>query len=208
VVASVPVVFSAAAEGEVDEAVLRRVVEQTGGKVGRVYGKCGWDRLRERIWHYNLAARNTSWPWIVLADLDRRFSCAPALVKKWLPVRSRSMALRVAVQAIEAWLLADRKGFAEFFRVPASRIPLQPEALPDPKQAVVELVRRSRWHQIREEMVPRPGSGRKVGPAYTSRLIEFIRTKWRPEAASNACPSLRGFCTAVERLIAYHGGQR
>jgi hypothetical protein len=36
---------------------------------------------------------------------------------------------------------------------------------------VVELARYSRRRDIREDMVPRPGSGRSVGAAYTSRLI-------------------------------------
>lgn len=204
--ASVSVVLSAAVEGEADEHLLRRVVERAGASLGPVHGKSGWDHLRCRIDSYNAAARHT--PWIVLVDLDRKFPCAPALIADWLPRRSPGMVLRVAVHSVEAWLLADRERFAAFLGVPASSIPEQPEALPNPKLVVVDLARRSRRRELRQDMVPRQGSGRDVGPAYTSRLVEFIQTSWMPEAAARRAPSLQGLLEAVQALIQYHGGRR
>jgi len=63
---------------------------------------------------------------------------------------------------------------------------------------MVDLARRSRRRTIREDMVPREGSGREVGPAYSSRMIEFVRNAWSPEAAMEASDSL---CRCVECLI-------
>lgn len=201
-----PVLLSAAVEGDADEHVLRRVAVQAGVAMGPVYGKCGWDGLRDRIEKYNAAARHG--PWIVLVDLDRKFPCAPALVANWLPQRSPHLVLRVAVQSIEAWLLADRERFARFLDVPVSSIPDRPEAVPDPKQAVVDLARRSRRREVRSDMVPRPGSGRRVGPAYTSRIIEFVQNAWRPDVAARRSPSLKGLQEALASLIANLRGLR
>ena len=47
-------------------------------------------------------------------------------------------------------------------------------------------------------MVPRPGSGRLVGPAYASRLIEYAEAHWRPEVAGQCTDSLR---RCRERLV-------
>jgi hypothetical protein len=204
--ASIPVVLSAAVEGEVDEHVLRRVVEQAEARVGQIYGKCGWDGLRDRIEKYNAAARHG--PWIVLVDLDRKFPCAPALVANWLPQRSPHLVLRVAVQSVEAWLLADRERVARFFDVSASSIPDRPDAVPDPKQAVVDLARRSRRREVRSDMVPRPGSGRRVGAACTSRIVEFIQNAWRPDVAARPSPSLKGLQEALASLIGNLRGPR
>ena len=88
-----------------------------------------------------------------------------------------------AVREVEAWLLADAARLGRFLGVPAARIPLSPDTLRNPKQEMVNLARRSRSRSIREDLVPRPEGGRQVGPAYTSRLIEFVQgaaNGWRP----------------------------
>jgi hypothetical protein len=87
------------------------------------------------------------------------------------------MCFRVAVRETEAWLLADRERLARFLGISTSRIPLDPEAMDDPKSLMVDLARHSRRREIREDMIPRSGSGRNVGPAYVSRLIEFVAEK-------------------------------
>jgi len=71
------VVVSAAVEGIVDEAVVRKLIVQAGGRPGTVYGKSGKPHLRRQIQGYNNAARHS--PWIVLVDLDRDAECAPPL---------------------------------------------------------------------------------------------------------------------------------
>jgi hypothetical protein len=101
------------------------------------------------------------------------------------------MCFRIAVRTIEAWLLADNQSIARFLSVAVSHVPSFPEMLDDPKQFMVDLAQRSRRRDIRESMVPRPGSGRKVGPLYTSQLIEFVQTKWKPETAAHKSNSLR-----------------
>jgi hypothetical protein len=157
-------------EGISDEAVLRRVVVARGADLHRVQVQRGKANLRRALPGYNAAAQGD--PWLVLVDLDQDFDCAAALVADWLPAPSMYMRFRVVVHEIEAWLLADRARFTSFFSVPASAVPDQPDELPDPKSTLLATVARSRRKAIRVDMLPRPGSGRQVGAAYPSRLIE------------------------------------
>jgi hypothetical protein len=69
---------------------------------------------------------------------------------------------------------------------------------------MVELARHSHRRGIREDMVPRPGSGRKVGPAYTAQLIDFARDSnngWRPDVAAKASDSLNRCLQCLLRLV-------
>ncbi len=178
-------------EGVVDEAVLRRLLTQVGALAGPIYGKQGKQHLRQRLNGYNQAAGFS--PWVILIDLDQDAPCAPPLRDSWLPTPAPYLCFRIAVHEVEAWLMADREQLARFFSIARSRIPQDPEAVDDPKRTMVELAKYSRRRAVREDMVPRPQSGREVGPAYSARLIEFIEAAssgWRPDVAAKSSDSL------------------
>jgi hypothetical protein len=196
--AMVPVI-AAAVEGPLDEAVVRKLVAQVGAVPGDVHGKNGKPHLRQRIRGYNKAARHT--PWIVLVDLDRDAECAPPLCQDWLPAPAPRLCFRVAVRAVEAWLMADAETLASHLGVALGRVPRDPEGLSEPKVAMVNLARQSRDRAIREDMVPRPGSGRPVGPAYSSRLIEYVERRWRPEVAAQHADSCRRAIACLRHLV-------
>jgi hypothetical protein len=188
-------------EGDSDEVVARRLLDFVGLPCGTVYGKEGKNFLLRRLPRYNQAARFA--PWLVLVDLEQDAECAPPFVRDRLPNPAPGMRFRVAVQAIEAWLLADAQNLAAFLRIPVSRIPPTPEAESDPKATLVNLARRSRRRAVREDMVPREGSHGRVGPGYTSRIIEFVSTadhRWRPEIAIEHSDSLRSCVEALQTL--------
>jgi hypothetical protein len=193
------VAVSGAVEGPTDEAILHRLIAEAGASLGGVYGKNGKHHLHQKLYAYNQAARQS--PWVVLVDLDMDADCAPPFCTAWLPQRSPRMCFRVAVRAVEAWLMADRERLAKFLGVPLSRVPLNPETVADPKAKMVDLAKMSRMRSIREDMVPRPDSGRAVGPAYPSRLIEFATTLWRPEVAANRADSLARCRIRIQELV-------
>jgi len=196
-----PAVISSAVEGLVDEAVAKRLIFEVGGKPGPVYGKNGKPHLKQRIKGYNQAARII--PWLVLLDLNHEFDCPPPLRSAWLPRPSPNMCFRIAVREVEAWLLADRQRFASFFQIPLSTIPADPESIDNPKELVVNLAGRSRSRPIKDDMIPRPGSGRSVGPGYISRLIEFafdLRKGWRPQQAACSSDSLKRCLNRLREL--------
>lgn len=194
------VVISAAVEGIVDEAVIRRLIAHVGATPGDVYGKQGKTFLRQKIAAYNNAARHA--PWMVLVDLDGEADCAPPLRAAWLPAPAPMLCFRVAVREVEAWLLSDTECLADFLGVARARIPADPERLNDPKIEMVNIARASRRRDIRADMVPRPESGRLVGAAYSSRLIEFVTQHWRPDQALVQADSLRRAIECLRRLAA------
>jgi hypothetical protein len=200
-----PVFISGAVEGRSDEPVFRRIVEERGGTVHRLQVQNGKSALRHALPGYNAAAVQS--PWLVLVDLDSDFECAGALVADWLPHPSRHMCFRVVVRQIESWLLADAERFAEFFAVRRSALPTDPDSLPDAKQTVVNLVARSRRKSIRLDMVPSVGSGRRVGPAYASHLINFVSDPHHGWRLATAMAHSRSLTKCVERfdaLVARH----
>jgi hypothetical protein len=183
----------------VDEAVLRRLIREAGGTVGPIYGRNGKGQLRKHLHAYNQAAQLS--PWVVLIDLDRDDECAPPFCLTCLPGPSARMCFRVVVREIEAWLMADREKLARFLSISPARVPRNPEGIDDPKRAMVDLARHSRRREIREDLVPGPGSGRQVWPAYASRLIEFIDTHWRPEVAASKADSLFRCRQRLQELV-------
>jgi len=194
-------------EGDLDEAVACRLLADVALPIGRVYGKQGKAYVLPNLPKYNQAARFG--PWLALVDLDQDLECAPVLVRTALPDPAAGMRFRVAVHAVEAWLLADAERMASFLAIPRHRIPAQPDQLPDPKQTLVNLARRSARRSLREDLVPREGSGARVGPGYTGRLIEFVLQAvdpWRPGAAQERSPSLRSCLAALASLRRWRPG--
>jgi len=194
--------ISCAVEGLLDEAILIRIIEGVGARVGTEYNRGqGKHSILKKLKGYNNAAKYA--PWCVLIDLNTKYECAPLLREEKLRNPSRLMCFRIAVREVESWLLADRERLAAFLHIDQNLIAGNPEALDDPKQTMVNLARRSPDREIREDMVPRPGSGRKVGPAYSSRLTEFVsetRSGWRPSVAARRSDSLKRCLKALKEL--------
>lgn len=189
-----------------DEVVLRALIRHVGAKAGGFYGKHGKQYLLKYMQAYVRAARME--PWVVLIDLDHDSDCPLPVRRNWLlrggvqkPLPQ--LCFRIAIREVEAWLLADRERMAAFLGVPARWITKQPEALEDPKQEIICLVARSRLKRLKKEMLPRAGSFRDVGPAYNSRLIQFVMNNhngWRPEVAAQSSESLRRAIACLRRL--------
>lgn len=186
-----------AVEGEADKRIVMRLLELVDIPPGAAYVLRGKDKLDEKLAAYNRAAAHERW--LILRDLDQDASCAASLRLRLLPVQEAGMQLRVAVRAAEAWLLADQDGISRFLRVGASRVPMHPDDLDNPKIELVNLARRSRDRAIREDMVPEEGMGRSVGAGYPGRVIEFASRHWDPRAAAMRSDSLRRCIQALQR---------
>jgi hypothetical protein len=192
------VVISAAVEGLVDEAVVRKLIIEIGATPGDVHGRKGKLFLRQKIQGFNKAARHS--PWIVLVDLDSDAECVPPICEGWIPDPAPLLCFRVAVREVEAWLMADAETLAVFLGVARSKISPNPEDIEYPKITMVNLARLSRNKNIRADMVPRDGCGRQLGPAYTSRLVEYVHDRWRPGIAAKRADSLRRAIACLRRL--------
>jgi hypothetical protein len=177
-----------AVEGDLDEMVLRKILGFLNIQVENVYGKKGKDNLRLNIGRFNKAAAIGKW--VILIDLNQEAGCPPPIVSSWLPYRNSNLQLRVAVRAIESWLLADKSEIARFLKVSIARIPQFPENEINPKVTLINIARHSRSRNIREDIVPKIYSTAGQGPGYTSRLIEFSTLFWDPRRAAQNAPSL------------------
>jgi hypothetical protein len=190
--------ITAVAEGMVDEAAIRRLAGDFAIRVSAVHTPGGKHRLDRRLRNYNAAARFG--PWLVLRDLDHDASCPAELIENRLPVRSPNLMLRIAVRSIEAWLLADHFNFSRFFGIPDTLIPADPEALARPKRTVVDLARRSRRREIRNNLVPAQGLSVETGAGYSAYLTEFINKSWTPASAAARSDSLRRCLKVLKNL--------
>lgn len=180
-----PIPINLAVEDALSEAVLRKTLERAnrGFAVGTAFNRGGNGYIRRLIAGFNSAARGT--PFLVLTDLDQN-ECPPSLIGDWLRQPAHpNLLFRVAVREVESWVLGDREAFANFFGVRTELIPDNPDSINDPKQLLVNLVRRSRRRDIRADIVPPNGSTSQVGPNYNGRLAEFVASSWDPSAAVN-----------------------
>jgi len=181
------------AEDELSMVVLERVVgaSERSFAVTRRLVEHGCGNIKRSVPKYRNASHVV--PHIVLTDLDRA-ECPAVLITTWhavdLPV---SMLFRVAVHETESWLLGDRHGFSKNFHVALNKLPAAPEDLPDPKQVLINLVRRCSNRRLAAELVPAEGSRASIGPLYNERLGAFAKEAWNVEAAAAACPSLERF---------------
>jgi hypothetical protein len=183
-------------EGDSDRGAVKAIVDSTGRTVTNVFVAGGKTRLDPKITKYNQAARQSSW--IVFRDSDGR---CPARLRAEIAAKitawSPNFLLRIAHSMTEAWLLADRDGFADFFRVKVGQVPADPESLPHAKQEVLRLCEHSKVRTIRQDMVRSTG---ETGPLYTVRINEFAATRWDVGAAAANSDSLARAIRSIQGL--------
>ena len=193
-----------AVEGVTDQPFAERIVAATGLHVDRVIVFEGHGNLDPHVNRW--CERSNRRPMLVLRDLDPTLGadCSPGLVDRLAGPgpRSTTTLVRIAERELESWLLADREAVALYFHVRAASVPTIPDAEPDPKRALIDLCRSSAARSIRSGMVPKPDSGRAVGPEFTGLVIGFGSTVWNVERARTVSPSLDRAMTALERLAA------
>lgn len=195
-----PIPINLAVEDALSEAVLQKILHQSGlpYAVGICYKKSGFGYLKKTIRGFNKVAKGT--PFLVLTDLDKA-ECPPVLIQEWLPVHKHpNLLFRVAVRAVEAWILADRTGLAKFLGISEKLLPDDVDGLEDPKQCLINLAKKSRRRELRQDIVPLPGSTARQGPNYNGRLISFVKEFWEPHTGKRNSGSLQRTVTTVEKF--------
>jgi len=187
-------------EDELSGIVLRKLVEQSSNElsVSRVLPMRGFGNIKSGIQRF-MNASNVI-PHIVLTDLDQ-CECAPSLMNSWgVNITTQNLLFRVAVREVEAWLLADREGMSKYLNLPLAKMPLYPEMENDPKQTLINLVRKCKSRRFVEELVPATGSSASTGPLYNARMGGFVRDCWNIERAVVNSDSLS---RAVKRISTF-----
>lgn len=190
-----------ATEDALSLAVATKLLSASGLDVTVSLGGRGNGYLRAKARELNRTAE--AQPVLLLTDLDSPDRCPVTLRAAWFGgAASRHMLFRVAVHEVESWVLADAASFAAFAHVSLGRIPPKPDTEADPKQALINLCRRSTSRDIREGIVPRRGSTASIGPLYNTLLSTFVATSWDPHVASTRSPSLNRALTRMNEHAA------
>ena len=163
----------------------------------------GNQKLREKCPAFlNMARPGTNI--FALTDLDR-IECAPALIRDWFGIQSdkeillpTEICFRVAVREVESWILADRIALADFFRISDINFHQSPDNLEDPKEHLLNVIRRRTRRRIYRDMLTTEYS--HVGPTYNEVLAEFITVNWDPHRASENSASLEKTIRALENF--------
>jgi len=187
-------------EDSLSNAILTTLLNANGGhKVAGSYPiKSSWENgilqtgygyIKKNLPAFNKASEVT--PFVVLFDQDDR-PCPIQTINDWLQGQNKhhNLVIRVAVKEVEAWLIADRSGLAEFLSVPKKSITLEPELLSDPKAYIVQLAKNSQSSIVRQDIAPGPRSSATTGPYYTRALANFARTSWDFHEAATRSQSL------------------
>lgn len=181
-----------AVEDTLSQTVFRKIIQETRRDIAisSCLGLRGNGYLRDRARDLNRAAQGSAF-WL-LTDQDVPARCPVTIRNEWLAgdAPHPNFLFRVAVMEVEAWLLADRTALAQFLSVPIARVPLNPDALPDPKQFLVNLARSSSSSAMREDLVPKQGGTAKVGRGYNHVLGLFVTTHWSQQRARDCSDSL------------------
>jgi hypothetical protein len=194
-----PIPIHLVVEDDLSDALLRKILKESNNDfaVGTSYGKRGYRYIQRKVQAFNMAAKGT--PFLVLSDLEAE--CAPAQVKAWLPIpKHHNLLFRIAVREIEAWLLADRAGFASFLGINKESIPRNADVIHNPKQLVINLARRSRKRALRQAIVPIRGRTARVGPDYNGQLSSYVLGSWNIVEALKNSESLRKAIKAINEF--------
>lgn len=186
-------------EDDLSEAVMYKLINHFGDKyfIHNTYPGHGFGYLKSNIKGFNQASIVS--PFFMLTDLDN-YKCPLELINDWIkfPLQSNFI-FRIAVREVEAWLLADIEGLSEFLKVSPVNFPGFPENEINPKNALIQLARRSRIRRIREDVVPL-NENAAIGPNYNGCLTEFVINSWNIETALTRSKSLFKAFTKLENF--------
>jgi len=188
-------------EDPLSESIARAMLTQTR-KFYKVDFVRHWnkDEIRNRSDSINNASKNASKgsAYFVLTDQDRAEDTPCQEIHARIRGSiSPNLVYRFAVMETEAWIMAHRRAFAKFTKIPENRIPENPDEVPQPKECLIDLASRYCTPVLKEELVPAAGATSKVGPGYNAQLGEFVRKHWRAGMAARNSPSL---ARALRRL--------
>jgi len=186
-----------AVEDALSEAVLKEMLKQTQRpfSIGTCLSRGGYGYLKKIIPGLNQAAAGM--PYLILTDLDNA-ECPLAIISSWLTQpKHPNLIFRVAIKEVESWLLAHREAFAEFLGITVSLIPANVDKIPDPKQLLINLARKSKKRKLREAIVPERNSTAKIGKDYNGQLIQFVQNYWQVESAQVNSRSLQRAMNAL-----------
>uniref|UniRef100_UPI004056E392 hypothetical protein n=1 Tax=Candidatus Electronema sp. TaxID=2698783 RepID=UPI004056E392 len=189
-----------ATEDVLSEAAAEKLLTASGKtvQIAQRLRRDGYGYLKTNLPKFNQVAANVM-PVFLLTDLDAA-QCVVDFIRDWrkgLDLSERLL-FRVAVREVEAWLMADRRTFANWLGISADLVPAEPERLDDPKRELLRLVDRSKKRELKAMILPEKTSSRPIGLGYNTELTRYVRDCWNPQAAAASAPSLARALKKIE----------
>jgi hypothetical protein len=185
-----PTYINIAFEDVLSEAVINRLLSQLWPEAvvyKKFYGR-GSGYLRSHLQAFMNSSKSS--PFFVLIDSDNE-GCAKkllhSLIKKAPP---SDFILRIAVHEIESWVLADFNNLIKALNIKSGRCPSNTDTIIQPKEYILNLVRKSASKSIRKSLLPTKVGAASQGPGYNSVMVQFVMDKWNISNASLNSESL------------------
>lgn len=203
-----------AGEDEATKAVILRLLKDYAPNL-HVLGElpARGSQVKAKIPNYNILAR--SFPVILLTDLDDN-PCGPIGKNNLLGklVQEKDFVINIAVDEVEAWLMADRNGFARYFGIPIAHVPVSVKQKMSGRKALPEISVpvKSSWLFTHDLMQHSTNAEKKAqvavslkeknckGKEYNTAVVPFIRDVWNPEVARIASDSLNRMIVRLGKL--------
>lgn len=201
------------AEDPVSEGIILRILEYSFPEfqvITKLPARGG--QLLSKINEFNKLA--ATWPVILLADLDNN-NCPPEMIDHLLcENKNDRFIFNIAIDEAEAWLMADRQGFSEYFEIDEKLIPHSQKIRLGGRKETREMVfpyKASLYFSMRMISLSRnnilikqltPKKGASKGPEYNSVMVPFIYSKWNIDLARNNSDSLNRMINRIEALRA------
>ena len=133
-------------------------------------------------------------PHVIFRDVDYDEGACPVALRSALssktPGDSPNLLIRIVDQCIESWMLADRRGIAEFCGVSPARVKIPAS---HHKSYLLSMFREAKL----KDAVAHVDNELDFGPAYELHVQRFMTTAWNAGRAADDSPSLR---RALQRL--------
>ena len=181
-------------EGVTDIPVVTALMRAAGWDedqfaVRSVNGKGAIDARIQKYWEASQII-----PHVIFRDVDYDEGACPVALRSALssktPGDSPNLLIRIVDQCIESWMLADRRGIAEFCGVSPARVKLPAS---HHKSYLLSMFREAKL----KDAVAHVDNELDFGPAYELHVQRFMKTAWNVERAADDSPSLR---RALQRL--------
>ena len=183
-------------EGVTDIPVVTALMRAAGWDedqfaVRSVNGKGAIDARIQKYWEASQII-----PHVIFRDVDYDEGACPVALRSALssktPGDSPNLLIRIVDQCIESWMLADRRGIAEFCGVSPARVKIPAS---HHKSYLLSMFREAKL----KDAVAHVDNELDFGPAYELHVQRFMTTAWNAGRAADDSPSLR---RALQRLRA------
>jgi hypothetical protein len=133
-------------------------------------------------------------------------------MKRLVENKNDNFIFSIAVDEAEAWLMADRNGFASYFKIKIEDMPSAHQTKQGGKKPLTEmnfaykssmyltheLIKKSKHNEYKRQLTPKPGASK--GPEYNSCMLPFIETAWNIDNARQNSDSLNRMILRIKEL--------